>query len=89
MTTKSKAEIAVGARALGFEQQRFSQEVFCFRQDISPGHYRKLKRENKGPREDADGKISLDAEADWMKARADEAERARRAEAAADDNAAA
>jgi hypothetical protein len=74
MVTKSKALIAQQAQAGGIQRQRHSEEQFCFRQDISPGYLRSLKAKGKGPKLDADGKVTLEAEADWMKQRAAEAE---------------
>jgi hypothetical protein len=74
VATKSKAQIAEEARARGLQPRRYSPEQFCFRQDLSPSKFRKLQLEGKGPKLDADGKITDVAEDAWMRLRAEEAE---------------
>src|SRR5579863_6009934 len=54
------------------ERQAFPIPAFCYRNDISPSTYHKLKKLGRGPREMVLGRairISLEAEADWRRAR--------------------
>jgi hypothetical protein len=55
------------------ERVAFSIQEFCFRNNISPPTYHKLKRAGRAPKEMRLGpalvRITLDAEAQWQRAR--------------------
>ena len=58
--------------SMDLPRSAFTIPEFCARNSISPAHYFNLKRRNQGPREIRAGKsvrISLEAEADWQRAR--------------------